>query len=244
MDPYELRDELEHGEKHGRLNDEGLRLLALVRRIVSRLDELRDVIFPADLPDGLSHGDYMKEHQAELREWVELMGPALFGDMKPLPEPEVLGVADAQLALRNAKVFERRHEAREQGWYIEAIALTAYQLEQWLRTWIVSRGGGQDFHPDDRQQLGWLIDEAETVGLDPALVTRLRVFNETRNRAIHRLLRGEIAYEALAAAYDADRDLPKALTSWVIRRLPTFEEAAPDWDPVARWRQWAATHPE
>jgi len=244
MHPYELRDDLEDAEKRGRLDKEGLRLLALVRRVVARLDELRDVIFPATKPAGQSFGDYLNEHTDELREYVELMGPALFGDLKPLPESEALGVADAQTALRNAKVFKRRHEARERGWYIEAIALTAYQLEEWLRIWIVSRGGGESFHPDDRHQLSHLIDEAERVRLEPKLVTRLSAFNGTRNRAIHRLLRGEIAYGDLAVAYDADRDLPEALTEWVIERLPTFEEAAREWDPLDRWRQWAATHPE
>jgi hypothetical protein len=243
MNPHELRDFLEEKEEESVLDEMGLALLHLVRRVVARVDELAEILFVKRQPKS-SAEEYLKEHEAELNEYVELMGPALFGDLKPLPTPEALGAADAEIALQNQGVFGRRTEAREQGWYIEAVALTAYQLEQWLRIWIVSRGGGEDFHPEDRQQLGPLIAQAEQLGMEPDLVDRLRAFNRTRNRAIHRLLRGEISYEELAGAYDADPGLPDDVTKWVVQHLSTFEEAAPEWDAFGRWMRWAAAHPE
>jgi len=239
--PHELRDILEEKEEEGTLDERGELLLHLVRRVVTRVDELGDMLFFGKEATS-SKEEFLKEHEDEVKEYMGLMGPALFGDLKPLPTLEALGAADVEIALQNQGVFLRRAEAREQGWFIEAVALTAYQLEQWLRIWIVSRGGGEDFHPEDRQQLGQLIAQGEQLEIGPALIVRLRAFNKTRNKAIHRLLRGEIPYVELAAAYDADPGLPDDLRNWVVQNLPTFEEAAPEWNPLRQWLQWAAAH--
>jgi hypothetical protein len=236
MNPHEYLDLLEEKADQGHLEETGLALLALVRRVVARVDVLSQILF--EKPESVSL------HEEEMKEYVELMGPSLFGDLKPLPEPAALGVADVEIALANRKVFQHRQKARDEGWLIEAIALSAYELEEWLRIWIVSHGGGERFHPDDRHQLGHLIDEAGSFGLDGSLLDRLLAFNLNRNRAIHRLLRGEIPYDELSAAYDADSRLPDDLTTWVVDHLSTFEEAAPEWDYIARWVRWAAEHLE
>lgn len=240
MNPHELLETLEEraGSERG-LTDPERALLDLVRRVVARVDELAKLLFRVEPPKGESYDVHLKRHEVEMIEYIWLMGGALFGDLKPLPEPHALGIADAQIALKNRELWKRRAEARAEGWYIEAIALTAYELEDWLRVWIVSQGGGSTFHPDDRHQLTHLIDQAEKLSLEPNLVSRLRDFNRTRNRAIHRLLRGEIAYADLATAYDADAKLPGELTAWVIGRLPTFEEAEPEGEALSRWLQWA-----
>jgi len=243
LNPRDFLDLLERKQSEGLLDEAGLALLALVRHVVARLDVLDELLL-TEQPKGISSEEFLTSREEEIEEYVELMGPSLFGELKPLPPPESLGVTDAEIALANREIFRRREEAREKGWLIEAIALTAYQLEGWLRIWIVSRGSGPTFHPDDRHQLGHLIEAGESTGLDEGLLARLQAFNLTRNRAIHRLLRGEIAYEDLAPAYDADSALPGELTRWVIQHLPTFEEASPEWDAIGRWMRWAAEHPE
>lgn len=50
--------------------------------------------------------------------------------------------------------------------------------------------------------------------------------------------RGKISYEDLEAAYDSDKDLPEDIKRWVVKALPNFEEAAPEWDAIEKWKLW------
>jgi len=238
INPHELLDRLEEDAAAKNLDEGGQAPLELVRRVVKRVDELGAVFMGSH--KGTSSKEHFKQHDIEMKEYVYLMGPSLFGDLKPTPSHEQLGVADLELAIANSRLWRRRADAREAGWLIEAIAMTAYEIEEWLRIWVVSQGGGEDFHPDDRFELGRIISKSEEYNLDVVLIVRLREFNKTRNRAIHRLLRGEISYDNLTAAYDIDKDLPEDIKRWVVNALPNFEDAATEWDALENWRLWDA----
>lgn len=236
MDPHELLEALKEAKASGTLKDESL--LKLVRNVVRRVDALAKGMFEPQ--KGVSTSDQIKNQIPQMKEYVFLMGPALFGDLKSTPSSEQLGVADLDNAVKNARLWQRRIEAREKGWLIEAIALTAYELEEWLRIYIVSQGGGSEFHADDRLELGTVISFAEKHDLDSILLSRLRKFNKLRNRALHRLLRGEIVYKDLEIAYDSDPELPQDTKRWVFGKLPTFQEASPEWNAIENWRIWQA----
>ncbi|HEX5395168.1 MAG TPA: hypothetical protein VFW52_02375 [Candidatus Saccharimonadales bacterium] len=235
MNPYELLESFEEKGAAEGLTDGEKELLRLVRKVVKRIAELETLLFMST-PEG-EKDKHLDKHDVEMREYVYLYGPAIFGDLKPTPPHEELGVADKDTAIKNARLWARREEARKEGWLIEAVALTAYELEEWLRIWIASQGGG-DFYPDDNWTLGSIIAEAEKHRLDLKLLERLKKFNKTRKRAIHRLLRGEIAYEELGKAYDLDLNLPEDLKRWIVKALPNFAEASPEWDSIGKWSRW------
>ncbi len=240
MNPYELLDVLEERKSEEGLTKQEEALLELVAQVVARVQELEMLEFEESTGASIkTRLKKSKRTEAEMKEYVYLMGPAIFGDLKPTPSHEQLGVVDKNTAIKNARLWTRRIEARKDGWLIEAVALTAYELEEWLRIWIASKGG-DEFHPDDNWTLGNIITEAEKYELEPELLKRLREFNKTRKRAIHRLLRGEISYEDLGDAYDLDPELPEDLSRWVVKTLPNFEEALPEWDSIGKWIQWAS----
>lgn len=127
-----------------------------------------------------------------------------------------MGITDTDAMVENIfMVSARRRRAREDGYFVEAIALTAHVYEFFLTMWMVGKHRAH-VSTNDSTTLGGWIGKAEKAGFDEELIRRLREFNQLRRLAVHRLLRGEIRYEALEDALSADPKLPKHLTQWVI----------------------------
>lgn len=114
-----------------------------------------------------------------------------------------VGVADPDIMIHDIfMVGVKMGQAKNQGFYVEAIDLTAHECEFLLMLWIA----GVTRRPikTARTTLGGWITEAEKWDFDSDLIRRLRVFNAKRGQAVNRLLRGEVRYADLADVLDAD----------------------------------------
>lgn len=117
-----------------------------------------------------------------------------------------VGIADADIMIDNIfTIGVKAHEARSQGFYVEAIDLTAHLCEFLLLIWLARRGHHKLAR--GRPTLGNWITEADEEGFDADLIRRLRAFNAKRGQAVHRLLRGELRYADLSKVLENDEKL-------------------------------------
>ena len=108
---------------------------------------------------------------------------------------KALGVTDFDVAFANLQAFRaRRSAAFRNGYYVEAIALTAHELEFFLSLWYAAK---TQQPIKGRVTLGTWVDRVYREGFDPQVVEWLRQFNQVRRQAIHRMLLGEATYDDL-----------------------------------------------
>ena len=66
---------------------------------------------------------------------------------------------------------------------------------------------GASFPPNDRRSLGALTSECEKNGFDPAVIKKIRTFNDQRIKGVHHYLLGAASYESLRGVCEDSTNL-------------------------------------
>jgi hypothetical protein len=80
------------------------------------------------------------------------------------------------------------------GFHIEAISLRLQVVDYWLRIYLTNR----DPRVTRRREFGALLEQCHELGLEDSIHDKMKEANARRIDAIHGIVVGSIAYEALA----------------------------------------------
>jgi hypothetical protein len=159
--------------------------------------------------------------EADLLELARLTSETLHA----FPSPTALGVANANVMVHreNFRVIEnKRAQARRDGYALEVIALDTYRLELLLVSWLVQHH--QQKIALGQEMFGRILSVVSDHGFRQELVDRLRDFKDVRNKAIHRLLAGEIRYDDLLQTVDQDPHLYSEVLIYVGLSMPEVDQ--------------------
>jgi len=157
----------------------------------------------------------------EMAEYTDLTG-----GVRLIGNAGMFGYVDAEKGSDNVRVLQYlRAGAAQQQHVLEVLAIEATLMEVQLRNWLIVHHG-QIFTESERITFGQLVARAEGFGFAPALVERLRTFNQLRNDAVHHLSRGICTYAELTDRFMADCALLLDVEDFVLEASPVIGRPA------------------
>jgi hypothetical protein len=143
-----------------------------------------------------------------------------------LPNAKNIGIIDANKALENQTIIvERAKKALENQFYIEFISLKIQYLEFYLKIyWVIKNPDNKILDETTQKFFGTLINECETYGFEPVLINKIKDFNTTRVKAIHKFMMGATSEEELKIVCEKYSKLGNELDNYVIDECGQFIE--------------------
>ena len=141
-----------------------------------------------------------------------------------LPNAKNIGIIDANKSMENLSIIvERAKSALKQGFYIEFISLKIQYLEFYLKIYWVSKNPKNKVLDESVQKFfGSLINECESFGFDIDLIDKIKDFNSSRVKAIHKFLMGGTTENELKIVSDKYSKLGNELYEYVISECGEF----------------------
>lgn len=143
-----------------------------------------------------------------------------------LPNAKNIGIVDANKALENLSIIvERAKKAFENQFYIEFISLKIQYLEFYLKIyWVIKNPDNKVLDENTQKFFGTLINECETFGFEPALLNKIKDFNSTRVKAIHKFMMGATSEAELKIVCEKYLKLGNELYNYVVDECGQFIE--------------------
>lgn len=141
-----------------------------------------------------------------------------------LPNIFELGTIDAEKALENHSIIiNRAKTAFENRFFIEFLSLKLQWIEFYLKIyWVTKNPYNKTLDHHVQKFFGTLINECENFGFDAKLIFKLKEFNESRVKAVHKFLMGGTTEEELQIVSEKYSKLGNEISDYILNECGTF----------------------